>query len=289
MNSGMVVFLWLVTVFSLLAVLFLRRRRGDRFQAGNVLLHYRDEGWGEPVVLLHGLAVNSDLNWRLTGMLAYLRRHFRVITLDLRGHGLSDRPRDPAAYGQELAHDVCRLLDHLGLPRAHIVGYSLGGFIALKAAACHSDRLCSLILLAAGWERPDDQALFRGLDRCADDLCAGRGIRALAVERFQPGRFHRALLWCYTRLMTDRQALGALVRSLRRLTVSEGTLRELKVPVCVIAGEADYLRPAAERLRDRLPGVEFYLYPGAGHISLAWRRSMWQRVERFLLQHRCPL
>ncbi len=262
------------------------------FRSDGVRLYFRDEGEGEPVVLLHGLAVNSHLNWRLTGMLAYLRRRFRVITLDLRGHGRSDHPHVPEAYGQELAHDVCRLLDHLRLPRAHIVGYSLGGFIALKTAACHSDRLCSLILLAAGWERPDDQALFRGLDRCADDLCAGRGIRALAVERFQrfqPGRFHRALLWCCTRLMADRQALGALVRSLRRLTVPEGTLRELKVPVCVIAGEADYLRPAAERLRDRLPDVEFYLHPGAGHISLAWRRSMWRRVERFLLRHRCPL
>jgi pimeloyl-ACP methyl ester carboxylesterase len=95
-----------------------RRAEGRTFSAGDVRLHFTDEGAGTPVVLLHGFAVNADLNWRLPGVTQALSRNHRVIALDLRGHGLSDKPHDPERYGFAMAQDVIELLDHLGIAEA---------------------------------------------------------------------------------------------------------------------------------------------------------------------------
>jgi pimeloyl-ACP methyl ester carboxylesterase len=74
-----------------------------------------------------------------------------VIALDLRGHGASDKPRDPAEYGTPFVADLVRLLDHLGIERAHIVGYSMGAVITLKLLTVHPDRVASAVLGGAGW------------------------------------------------------------------------------------------------------------------------------------------
>ncbi|MFQ5486996.1 MAG: alpha/beta fold hydrolase [Gammaproteobacteria bacterium] len=261
------------------------RRRGAFFQTDDVRLHYRDEGEGEVVLLLHGFAVHSDLNWRHTGVLRRLRRHFRVITLDLRGHGLSGKPRESAAYGLELVHDVARLLEHLGIQQAHLVGYSLGGFVALKTADCHGARLRSVAVLGAGWERPDDEALFQTLAHCGQALTSGHAIPPLGPAQARPGLVYTWLNRLFTALFVDQRALGALVHSLHDLTLSEERLRALELPLCAIIGEQDYLRPGAERLIGRVPALEFHLIRGAGHLSLAWRGEMHQILEDFLRRH----
>jgi pimeloyl-ACP methyl ester carboxylesterase len=140
----------LATATGGIAFLATRRVCGQWLDADGVRLHYTDEGAATPVVLLHGFAVNADLNWRPPGITAALVRGFRVIALDLRGHGLSDKPHDPGRYGMEMLEDIPRLLDHPGIERAHVVGYSLGGIITLKLAATHPERLLSAAVLGAG-------------------------------------------------------------------------------------------------------------------------------------------
>jgi pimeloyl-ACP methyl ester carboxylesterase len=92
-----------------------------------VEIAYVDVGSGEPVALLHGsfCRLNDWLRHPIHG--AWLNAGFRVIAMDARGHGQSDKPHDPAASGPEMADDVARLLDHLGIPQAHVMGYSMGG------------------------------------------------------------------------------------------------------------------------------------------------------------------
>ncbi len=205
-----------------------------------------------------------------------------MITLDLRGHGLSGKPHSSDAYGLELVHDVPRLLDHLGIQQAHLVGYSLGGFIALKAADRHAPRLRSVAVLGAGWERPDDEALFHALARCGQALVAGHAIPPLGPAQAKPGLAYTWLNKLFTAFIVDQRALGALVHSLHDLTLSEESLRALAPPLCAIIGERDYLRPGAERLIGRVPTLEFHLLQGAGHLSLAWRSEMHQILEDFL-------
>ncbi len=118
-----------------------------------VKISYFVEGEGEPVLLIHGLYSSADLNWRRPGLVAALAKHHRVIALDLPGHGRSDRPQNEAAYGKQIVVDIIGLLGHLKIKQAHLVGYSLGGMVAVKLLATHPDRVLSAVIGGMGWLR----------------------------------------------------------------------------------------------------------------------------------------
>ncbi|MFO0947208.1 MAG: alpha/beta fold hydrolase [Planctomycetota bacterium] len=81
----------------------------------------------EPVLLIHGFSASILMQWGVPGILDRLASNHQVIAFDCRGHGKSDKPHDPSMYGANLAEDAIRLLDHLGVKKAHVVGYSMGG------------------------------------------------------------------------------------------------------------------------------------------------------------------
>ncbi len=81
------------------AFLLIHRIEGEYFDSDGVRIHYKVEGKGQPVILVHGVAANADLNWRYPGVIRFLAKDFKVITFDMRGHGLSDKPTDPKQYG----------------------------------------------------------------------------------------------------------------------------------------------------------------------------------------------
>jgi pimeloyl-ACP methyl ester carboxylesterase len=99
------------------------------FDSRGVNIHYSVEGKGEPVILIHGFGTSIQLNWGTPGIIKALADQYQVIALDNRGHGQSDKPHAPSAYGSEMANDVIRLMDHLDIRKAHIIGYSMGGVI----------------------------------------------------------------------------------------------------------------------------------------------------------------
>ncbi len=123
------------------------------FDAKGVKIHYLVDGTGEPVILIHGLDSSAKLNWELPGIIDGVAVDHRVIALDLPGYGQSDKPSDPGAYGQQWVADVILLMDHLKIEKAHIVGYSMGGMVALKLIAEHPDRVISGTLGGMGWLR----------------------------------------------------------------------------------------------------------------------------------------
>jgi pimeloyl-ACP methyl ester carboxylesterase len=185
-------------------------------------IHYTVAGEGPLVVLQHGLFDSAE-SWAQAGYVAALSRRYRVACIDSLGHGRSDKPADPALYGQaQRAGDVVAVIDALGAARAHLVGYSMGGWIAIGVARHFPGRLASLtvggwppvesldVVAAAigraprfaamlafaratapqlvNWVRPEDEA---GLQACFDAL----GEREGAAEAVAAGRFP-ALLWC---------------------------------------------------------------------------------------------
>jgi pimeloyl-ACP methyl ester carboxylesterase len=87
---------------------------------------------GEPVVLVHGYTSDAEAQWVRTGVLRALAAEYRVAAMDARGHGRSDKPHDPALYGPEMGFDILRLFDHLGIQRAHLIGYSMGAHIVAQ-------------------------------------------------------------------------------------------------------------------------------------------------------------
>ena len=142
----------------------------DKFFTSNgVRIRYVDQGAGEPVVLVHGYTNFIENNWIATGVLPNLAKDHRVIAFDLRGHGKSDKPHDPKAYA-ELGQDVVRLLDHLNIVRAHIVGYSLGGIITAKLLTTNPDRFITATLIAAAGRRSWTAKDERDAEATAADL-----------------------------------------------------------------------------------------------------------------------
>lgn len=113
-------------------------------------IYYTVEGSGPSVVLVHGLLMNGR-SWTQSGITGALSERFRVACIDLLGHGMSDKPSDPSCYGRkQQADDVVAVIDHLGCDRAHLVGYSSGGWLSVAVASYYPERLSSLVV--GGWD-----------------------------------------------------------------------------------------------------------------------------------------
>lgn len=122
------------------------------FSSDGVELAYLDEGAGDAVLLIHGFGSTKEINWVNTGWVKLLLgAGRRVIAFDHRGHGASEKLYDPALYHTELmADDAARLLAHLGVPQADIIGYSMGARVGAHLALLHPERVRSLVMGGLG-------------------------------------------------------------------------------------------------------------------------------------------
>lgn len=256
---------------------------GHYLASNGVRIHYTDEGAGTPVVLLHGLGVTSHLQWRAGGQIAALSKHYRVIALDARGHGRSDRPHDPKQYGNEMSKDLARLLDHLNIAKAHVVGYSMGGFIALNFAVTHPDRVLSAAVCAAGWVQPtpDNLAFSEGV---AQDF--ERGKLDVVLKRlggYPEFNFAERLgVWAALTLSGSSRPFAAASRGSHDLDVSENQLRDSQVPMLTLIGEKDGLVPEAQALHDRMTKHQLILLPGMTHANAGGSAAFLEHLEAFL-------
>lgn len=215
-------------------------------------LSYLDDGDGRPVVLLHGFAADTNVNYVRSGILdLLLDEGYRVVTLDARGHGLSSKPTDPAAYADDaMKRDVVALLDHLGLDDVLLVGYSMGAHLALRLAP-EEPRVKAIVLLGIGESGTGED----GADR--------RDALEAVLEAESPDDVDDASLRQF-RVMAglDREPLLAYVRAPG--TVGAAPPGDVDVPVLLVVGEDDENAgdpaPLAERLGAtlvRVPGDHF--------------------------------
>src|SRR5262245_36425299 len=174
--------------YSLAAVLLLTlsvRAEEKTFDSNGVKIAYIDEGKGEAVVLLHGFGGSAPEMWTklpfaTTQFLPSLKG-YRALAIDHRGHGRSDKPHDPKKYGAEMAEDVVRLLDHLKVKKAHVVGYSMGAAVAGKLLVTHPDRLLSVTFGGAGPQYQTSKELEAVVEATAASLEQGKGVGPLLV------------------------------------------------------------------------------------------------------------
>lgn len=246
----------------------------DRFfDAGGVRIRYVDHGAGLPVVLVHGFTANIERSWIETGVLPDLARDYRVIALDLRGHGRSDKPRDPRAY-DELGLDVIRLLDHLDISRAHVVGYSLGGIIVAKLLTTHPRRFLSAVLGAAAYRRGQSERNDRAAEAAAREIEAGV-YRALVVSTAptdEPAPSEEAIRARSRQIaaVNDLFAHAALMRARRALLVTDAEIAAVRVPA-VVVGDVDPALPRVKAMQAVWPGLELQIVPGAAHPTVHQR------------------
>jgi pimeloyl-ACP methyl ester carboxylesterase len=163
-------------------------QRDTFFDSNGVQIRYVEQGEGAPVVLIHGYTGTLDRHWINPGVFANLATDHRVIAIDARGHGKSGKPTDPKAYGAEMGQDIIRLLDHLKLPRAHIVGFSMGAIIAGHLLTTNPDRFITATLVAHHavhrWTQSDDNEA----EASAQELLGDTPFKSLVVGLTPPGK-----------------------------------------------------------------------------------------------------
>jgi pimeloyl-ACP methyl ester carboxylesterase len=227
--------------------------KGQTFDSKGVSIRYTVEGKGDPVLLIHGLYSSGQVNWRAPGVVKALVANHEVITMDVRGHGGSDKPQQADAYGLAMVEDVVRLLDHLGIKKAHIAGYSMGGMITMKLLTTHPERVKSAVLGGMGW------------------LKEGSALQNFWSE------------------LPERKGGGtpsACVRSFGALAVTEAEVKAIRVPVTVIVGERDpvkglYVEPL-EKIRADWPVA---VIPEAGHINCIFKPAFKEDIRKWVDDH----
>jgi len=237
------------------------------FQSGGLTLAFDDvrPGGGEAgtVVLVHGFATNRAENWRRLGWYAaFERKGYRTVALDLRGHGESDKPHDPVAYAREtMAGDIVALLDHLGLGRVDLLGFSMGSHLSLAVAAAHGDRVGNLILggvgarMVTGDRLPIAGTMTMGEAMRAEDPAiitdpTLKGFRQFAENQGE-----------------DRLALAACGEGGGERADPDDFLR-LTMPVLVATGSRDEIAGDPQVLADAIPGARAVAIPACDHFSV---------------------
>jgi pimeloyl-ACP methyl ester carboxylesterase len=257
------------------------------FDSNGVKLHYTTQGHGDPVVLIHGFSVNSEFQWTLPGITKELAKDHQVICLDCRGHGRSGKPHDPKLYGNEMVEDVVRLLDHMKIGKAHVVGYSMGGFITLKLLATHPERLLSATTGGAGWTRKIDTQFLNDL---ADALQRGQGmeilLRRLAARGQPPPAAEQ--LESANRMMVlfnDPKALSAAMRALKNLAFPEQDLKANQVPALALVGDRDPLKDGVDEMAALMAHLQVVVIKGADHMNAFARPEFIKSLHDFLNNH----
>ncbi|MHA2121595.1 MAG: alpha/beta fold hydrolase [Promethearchaeota archaeon] len=116
------------------------------FDNDGIKIYYEIVGQGPPVIMIHGFSSSIEANWRQTNWVKFLKEYYRLILLDCRGHGKSDKPYDPSYYGQKMSEDIIKLMEFLSIEKANFIGYSMGAFMTFRLLLNRSDLFISATL-----------------------------------------------------------------------------------------------------------------------------------------------
>jgi pimeloyl-ACP methyl ester carboxylesterase len=215
---------------------------------------------------------------------------FQLIAFDCRGHGKSDKPHDPEKYGSEMAEDVVRLLDHLKLEKAHLIGYSMGAYICGTVAAKHPQRVLSVIYggqapVLTGGKATD----FSECEAFAKAVEEGKGLGPYLIEVTPAGRPKPTLeqanaLAKFLYDGKDVKAFAAAGRSFKKLEVTPEQLKQCKAPVLFIHGskESDHVKSRVKIVREALGRGDVKIIEGTDHMTTPAKPEFGMAVVEFL-------
>lgn len=231
---------------------------------------------GEPILLIHGFASSMVVNWEAPGWIKFLTgAGYRAIAFDHRGHGRSTKSYDPEDYRPEkMAGDAAALLDHLGVDRAHVMGYSMGARVSAFLALAEPARVATLIFGGLGI------GLVEGVgdwDPIAAALLADDPSRITSAR----GRSFRAFA---DQTRSDRRALAACIET-SRAELSEADLARIAQPTLVAVGSRDDIGGSAEELAALMPNAVAFEVAGRDHMLAVGDRTFKARALEFLRQH----
>ncbi len=266
----------------------------ETFDSAGVKIRYVTEGKGEAIVLIHGWMADSSMwgrdwagNTKLKGA-----DGFMVIALDCRGHGKSDKPHEVERYGPEMAADVVRLLDHLKIEKAHLIGYSSGSFIAGNVAANHPGRVLSIVyggqapLVAIPGEKPSGSSEVEVFAKAVDE---GKGLGAYIIEvtpedKPKPSLELANTIAAFLYAGKDVKAFAAAGRSFPQLKVTEEQLKKCQAPVLFVHGanESASVKDHVAAIHKLLGRGEVKIIEGADHMTTLGKPEFAAALHEFL-------
>jgi pimeloyl-ACP methyl ester carboxylesterase len=242
------------------------------FDSNGVRLHYEVHGpeRGAPLVVVHGFASDYRLNWVGTRWQEALTgAGFRVFGLDCRGHGHSDKPHDRAAYSIDImAGDIARLLDHLDVPAADYLGYSMGARIGLQVVLEFPTRVRRAVLGGIGTAGAIESA-----DAIAEAFLGAEPTSDPVAETFY--RFASA------RPTNDLKALAACITGLRPVR-DLALLAAIQTPILIVVGDRDELAVDAPELVELMPSSHLVTIPGRDHMGTVPAKEFKEAAIEFL-------
>ncbi|MCB8840149.1 alpha/beta fold hydrolase [Aurantimonas sp. VKM B-3413] len=247
----------------------------DNFAHDGLTFAYIDEGDrnAPAVMLLHGFASSMRVNWIDPGWIETLTgAGYRAVAFDHRGHGMSDKPTDPAAYTPEkMAGDAIALADHLAIERATLFGYSMGARVAAFAALSHPDRVEKLVLGGLGI------GLVEGVGDW-DPIAAALRAPSLDDVSDERGRMFRAFA---DRTRSDRHALAACIETSRKELTAEDVAR-IEQPVFIGVGTKDEIAGSPVALAAMMPHAQVFAIENRDHMLSVGDRTFKAAVTDFL-------
>lgn len=251
--------------------------------ADGVRLAYETVGAGRDIVLVHGFGSSRTQNWRDVGWYDTLTgAGFRVTAMDCRGHGESDKPHTTSGYGHdEMAGDVRAVMDAAGIACAFVMGYSMGGFIAIQLLANHPERVTKLIVGGVGGtylDTPDDSR-----DRVADPKVRAQIADAMLTD--DPASISNPTARAFRAFADqpgkDRFALAACMRAPTHNLPREVLARTTR-PVLVVCGENDALTGGPDALAAAFADGRAVTVPRRDHMTAVGDKVYKQAVLEFL-------
>ena len=237
------------------------------FDSDGVRIRYVEAGEGAPIILLHGGGSSLE-GWNKAGTLQFLAQKHRVIAMDLRGHGKSDKPHGKIHYGVEMGKDVIRLLDHLEISKAHIAGYSRGAKIVARVVVHYPNRFLTATL---GGGEP--MLKPRQVKASLEDLAKRYENRPQRPRPNLPPN--------------DPIAMASVLLGNGDFLVTKDQLRSIDIPVLGIVGSKDEPERFTQ-FEGIIPSLELVVIEGATHsgeTGAMERPELQQAMQQFLAKH----
>ncbi|MFX1452558.1 MAG: alpha/beta fold hydrolase [Promethearchaeota archaeon] len=255
------------------------------FDNEGVKIYYEIEGSGPDLFMIHGFAANIDFNWRATNWIKVLKNENRLILIDCRGHGKSDKPTDPAQYGIKMMQDITKLMDHLSIKKANFFGYSMGSRLTLGLLVREQERINCAILGGYGLTLPSKtnkriDSMFRVI------------VNALKAESLD--KIEDAIAREFRRFAEstggDLNALAAVMESSFHDVEEEFStrsrmrkaLKKIKVPVMTVVGSNDILIQNKTLISNLIPRACHFQIQGRDHLTVVPDPKFHMVVKAFL-------
>ncbi len=250
-----------------------------------IKIYYEIEGNGPEVIMVHGFASDLGLNWKRPGVADALKAENRLVMMDCRGHGKSDKPKDPKMYGGKMLDDILALMDQLGIEKANFLGYSMGARLCRDLLLIHPERFRSVIL--GGFVLADPETAAPGTAQFEDAVV--KALLAESLEEVTDPR-GRAFRQFAESSGADLKALAAVRMGSRenqppelspRETLLE-KIRSIPVPLMTIVGNDDFLPGDKSRMAMLVPNGCHFLIQGKDHLTVVPDPRFHMAIRAFL-------